>query len=286
MSAGAGAHGGWLRRVKLTEVAGRGRTCRHAPKPRPSPRSPLSFRLSPSGCNPMQSMQSQRPASKVCLSQATSILSRIDKDSENTTCKPPQSVRSPQLVARRLRLAATMDMASCDGLLRRLGAVAGHLVHVSPAAAELCPASRRAKSPLRFGIVGAGMISQLHAAVLVELDEAELVAVFSRDIGRAAAITAEYGGTPTSEYAELLARDDIDCVSICTASGEHAEYGVRAADAGKHVLVEKPIDIQLDRADALVEACERNSVRRGVVFQLRFLDASREVKAAVDRGGT
>jgi hypothetical protein len=47
VSAGAGAHGGWLRRVKLTEVAGRGRTCRRAPNPRPSPRSPRSFRLSP-----------------------------------------------------------------------------------------------------------------------------------------------------------------------------------------------------------------------------------------------
>ena len=55
MSAGAGAHGGWLRRVKLTEVAGRGRTCRRAPNPRPSPRSLRSFRLSPSGCNHMQS---------------------------------------------------------------------------------------------------------------------------------------------------------------------------------------------------------------------------------------
>ena len=54
MSAGAGAHGGWLRRVKLTEVAGRGRTCRRAPNPRPSPRSLRSFRLSPS-CNHMQS---------------------------------------------------------------------------------------------------------------------------------------------------------------------------------------------------------------------------------------
>jgi hypothetical protein len=55
VSAGAGAHGGWLRRMKLTEVAGRGRTCRRAPNPRPSPRSPRSFRLSPSGWNHTES---------------------------------------------------------------------------------------------------------------------------------------------------------------------------------------------------------------------------------------
>ena len=76
----------------------------------------------------------------------------------------------------------------------------------------------------------------------------------------------------------------MDCVSICTASGEHADFGIRAANAGKHVLVEKPIDITLEKADALIEACSANGVQLGVIFQLRFLDISQEVRAAVERG--
>lgn len=140
-------------------------------------------------------------------------------------------------------------------------------------------------APLRFAIVGAGMISQLHAAVLAALDGAELVSVCSRDLPRAAAIAAEHAGcTPTTDYAALLARDDIDCVSVCTASGEHAHFGVLAANVGKHVLVEKPIDITLERADELIQACERNGVQLGVVFQLRCHDVAREVRASVQRG--
>ncbi len=129
------------------------------------------------------------------------------------------------------------------------------------------------------------MISQLHAAVLAKLDGAELVAICSRDLSRAAGVAEKYPGcTATDDYATLLARGDIDCISICTASGEHAQFGVLAANARKHVLVEKPIDISLEHADELIQACERNGVQLGVVFQLRFLDVAREVRAAVQRG--
>jgi UDP-N-acetyl-2-amino-2-deoxyglucuronate dehydrogenase len=136
----------------------------------------------------------------------------------------------------------------------------------------------------RFAIVGAGMIGQLHARVISQMEGAELGAVFSRDVGRAKALTDTYGGLPTSDYASLLANREIDAVSICTASGEHAHYGIPAAEAGKHVLVEKPIDISLEKADALIRACRENDTRLGVIFQLRFLDGSREVKRAVDSG--
>eukprot|EP01043_Picozoa_sp_COSAG02_P077911 COSAG02_NODE_17293_length_1014_cov_1.638251_1_plen_142_part_01 len=129
------------------------------------------------------------------------------------------------------------------------------------------------------------MISQLHAAVLAKLDGAELVAICSRDLSRAAAVAAEHPDcVATADYAALLARDDIDCVSICTASGEHAQFGILAANARKHVLVEKPIDISLEQADGLIQACDRNGVQLGVVFQLRFLDVAREVRASVQRG--
>ncbi len=138
--------------------------------------------------------------------------------------------------------------------------------------------------PIRFAIIGAGMISQLHARVIQDLADAELVAVCSRDHGRAKSITDAFAGDPTTDLDALFARDDIDAVSVCTASGEHAAFGIPAAEAGKHVLVEKPIEIHLDRADALIDACDRNGVKLGVIFQLRFLDDSVEVRQAIDRG--
>lgn len=138
--------------------------------------------------------------------------------------------------------------------------------------------------PVKFAIIGAGMISQLHARVIQDLDDAELVAVYSRDQGRAEGLCSDFGGDPTTDLDGLLARDDLDAVSVCTASGEHATFGIPAAEAGKHVLVEKPIEISLNRADALIAACNWNSVKLGVIFQLRFLDASLEVKRALDEG--
>lgn len=128
------------------------------------------------------------------------------------------------------------------------------------------------------------MISQLHAKVIAEMADAELVAVCSRDRARAKSVSDAFGGEPVTDYEALLARDDIDAVSICTASGEHAHFGIPAATAGKHVLVEKPIEIKLDRADALIDACTTNGVKLGVIFQLRFLDACREVKQALNDG--
>ena len=138
--------------------------------------------------------------------------------------------------------------------------------------------------PIRIAVMGAGMIGGLHARIISEIPEAELVSVCSRDIDRAKGLTDQHGGVPTRDYKGFIERDEVDAVSICTASGEHALYGIPAANAGKHVLVEKPIEISTGKADALIATCRENGVKLGVVFQLRFLDASQEVKAAVESG--
>ena len=137
---------------------------------------------------------------------------------------------------------------------------------------------------LRFAVVGAGMIGELHAKTMSEMSGAELGYVFSRSMERARKLTDAYGGEPTTDYDGLLQRADLDAVSVCAASGEHAEFGVPAARAGKHVLVEKPIDITLEKADALIDECHQHRVKLGVIFQLRFLDASVQVKQAVEQG--
>ena len=115
---------------------------------------------------------------------------------------------------------------------RRLLTTLQHFVpRQTKAAAD--PADR----PVRFGIIGAGMISQLHAAVINNCGQAELVTVYSRDLGRAAAICREFGGKPTTDLTAMLASDSLDAVVICTASGEHAHFGIQAAMAGKHVRI-------------------------------------------------
>jgi len=79
-------------------------------------------------------------------------------------------------------------------------------------------------------------------------------------------------------------RDDIDVIDICTASGAHLEPALAAAAAGKHVLVEKPLEVTLERCDAMIEACERSGVHLGGVFQSRFYDGNILTHEAVASG--
>ncbi len=138
------------------------------------------------------------------------------------------------------------------------------------------------------GLVGCGMIARVQAEAIAALAQqspgARLVAVCTRDAARGEAFVQRYGGTAYQDYDQFLAHPGLDLVSICTPSGTHADYGVRAAEAGRHVLVEKPIEIDLPRADALIDACDRHQVRLGVIFQSRFLPAVQQMEQAVRQG--
>ena len=82
----------------------------------------------------------------------------------------------------------------------------------------------------------------------------------------------------------MLNRDDIDIVCVCTPSGAHMEPAVAAAEAGKHVIIEKPLEITLERCDAIIESCEKANVRLCAIFNSRFSDASQLVKDTVSSG--
>src|SRR3712207_470064 len=97
---------------------------------------------------------------------------------------------------------------------------------------------------LRFALVGAGVIGKIHAAALAGLtDVAELVTVVDRDPARAKELAEQYGADATTDLDAALRRDDVGAVTVCTPSGVHADAAVAALDAGKHVIIEKPIDI-------------------------------------------
>jgi len=99
-----------------------------------------------------------------------------------------------------------------------------------------------------------------------------------------AEFAAKFGAAGYTDYERFLDHPGLRIVNVCTPSGLHAEQGVAAARAGIHVLVEKPIDTTLEKADALVEACDRNGVKLGVIYQSRFLPAVQKIKRAIDEG--
>ncbi len=135
-----------------------------------------------------------------------------------------------------------------------------------------------------FAIVGCGVICPLHAQAIQSIPNAELRALVDVVPEQARLRAAEFGGTPYGDLAEALARPDIDVVCVCVPSGLHTEVGVRVAAAGKHLLVEKPIDITLAAADRLIAACHANKVKLAVISQHRFGPGMRQLRAALDAG--
>src|SRR5690606_24816592 len=96
---------------------------------------------------------------------------------------------------------------------------------------------------------------------------------------------SERFGVPAySNLEDFLGREDLDVVSVCTESGRHMEPIMAAARAGKHIIVEKPLEINLDRANRIISVCREQNVKLGVIFQNRFNPAYLKLKQAVHEG--
>ena len=121
---------------------------------------------------------------------------------------------------------------------------------------------------LRAGFVGCGNITQTHVRAAREAGMAA-AAFVARDAAKAEAFAARHGGRAFADYQAFLAQP-LDLVVIGSPSGLHAEQGIAAAERGRHVLVEKPIDVSVARGRELVEAAERCGVKLGVLFQDRL----------------
>ncbi|ERM82723.1 hypothetical protein P872_04185 [Rhodonellum psychrophilum GCM71 = DSM 17998] len=140
------------------------------------------------------------------------------------------------------------------------------------------------KRNLGFGIIGTGAIASKHAAAIRELAGAELVAVCSSSEERAARASESFKVRAYSDIKAFLNHPELDIVCICTASGAHLEPALAAAKAGKHLLIEKPIEINLERTDELIAACHTAGVKLGVIFQNRFTEDYLKLKQAVSQG--
>jgi UDP-N-acetyl-2-amino-2-deoxyglucuronate dehydrogenase len=133
-----------------------------------------------------------------------------------------------------------------------------------------------------IGIVGTGVIAAWHADAIAMLPDTRLVAVTDVAAGAAAAFAAAHGCAAEPDLDTLLARRDVEVVCVCVPSGLHAQVGARAARAGKHLVVEKPIDVSLDAADRLIEAARAAGVAMTVISQHRFDPGLVELKRLLD----
>ncbi len=135
-----------------------------------------------------------------------------------------------------------------------------------------------------FGIVGTGMISHFHAKAIQSIPGAKVVGCFNHSAEKAQAFAVEYGCTAYSSMDQMLANPEISIVNICTPSGSHLDPAIAAAQAGRHVVVEKPLEITLSRCDQIIDACRQHKVKLCTIFPSRFSPANIALKDAIASG--
>ncbi len=135
-----------------------------------------------------------------------------------------------------------------------------------------------------FGVVGAGLIADFHARAIRDIPNAKFVACCDNVMPKAEALAGKYGARAYSNYEEMVKSDDIDIVTIATPSGLHMEPTVAAAKAGKHVICEKPVEITLERIDAMIAAHKKAKTRLGGIFPYRFNDLMVPLREAIQSG--
>jgi UDP-N-acetyl-2-amino-2-deoxyglucuronate dehydrogenase len=135
-----------------------------------------------------------------------------------------------------------------------------------------------------FGIVGCGMIAGFHARAIDDVEGAKLVACYDTVPAAADRLAEKTGCRAYRDLDQMLADPGVEVVAVGTPSGAHMEPAVAAARAGKHVIVEKPLEITLQRCDEIIDACRQAGVVLSTVFPSRFHHSSQEMKRAVDQG--
>jgi UDP-N-acetyl-2-amino-2-deoxyglucuronate dehydrogenase len=140
------------------------------------------------------------------------------------------------------------------------------------------------KQSYGFAIIGAGVIGKTHAQRLLSVDKGKLVVVCDKHTESAQKLAAEYSCDWSDDIDDVLNRPDVDIVNICLPSGMHAEYAIKAARAGKHVLTEKPIDIKAENARSMIEECRKAGVKLAIISQHRLQDSTQQIKKDIESG--
>lgn len=139
-------------------------------------------------------------------------------------------------------------------------------------------------SKVGFGIVGCGVIAPIHADAISRIPDAKLVAVSDVVEKNVKSMSEQYGAVPYSDYKEMIKRDDVHAVSLCVPSGMRLEIAEACAAAGKHILAEKPLEVNCERIDKLIAAVDAGGVQLSCIFQYRYADGPMHIRKALDEG--
>ena len=139
--------------------------------------------------------------------------------------------------------------------------------------------------PIRLGVISFahGHVIR-YCQVIAEYDDADVVAAWDDDRERGQAQAAEFGLDWMPDLDQMLARDDIDAVFVTSPTNKHAEHVIAAAEAGKHVLLQKPMALTLEDCDAIIDAIERTGVKFSMCYQMRGDPINQKMKALIDEG--
>ena len=135
-----------------------------------------------------------------------------------------------------------------------------------------------------FGIIGCGVISKWHADSIEQIEDAKIIGAYDLRFESAEKFAKERGCISFKTLEEMLSSKDIDIVCICTPSGLHAPLAIKAANAGKHFIVEKPMAITKKQVLDMIDAVEKNKVKGAVISQLRFTKSIQRVRKAIQNG--
>lgn len=148
------------------------------------------------------------------------------------------------------------------------------------------PQAQRAqhRGPVGFAVVGAGLVGPRHAEFATKAEGAALriVCDLREDRGRALAEKLDAEWVP--DYREVVRREDVHVVNVCLPTALHLDVATAAAEAGKHVMVEKPLELNVARARQLIEVCRANGVKLAAVFNRRFVYGTKRTREAVQNG--
>jgi len=134
------------------------------------------------------------------------------------------------------------------------------------------------------GVIGYGSITPFHIRSIVELENCHLIAVQSSNAEKRTTIQEKYGVPCFATYQELISLEQIQLIIICTPSGFHLEPALSAMKAGKHVVVEKPLEISTARCEKMIEASIESEVSLTCIFQNRFAPDYLKIKEAISAG--
>ncbi|MFB5946785.1 Gfo/Idh/MocA family protein [Albibacterium profundi] len=133
-----------------------------------------------------------------------------------------------------------------------------------------------------FAIIGTGAIAEIHAKAIEAIPNARLVGVFNRTHEKAVAFGEKHACKAYESIDDLLTNSDVHIVCICTASGLHRDPALKAIAAGKHCIIEKPLEVTLQKSDEIIEAAREKGVKVAVIYPTRFYPASQHIRTAID----